>query len=184
MKKFKVFFIMALLAMALGLGACGRADADAPNNEPPPYEAEDVPENEQPDYQPDGTGGIDWSLYPIIIDGERGVAANWHTASGEDFPTHIPFIPVAEALGAVFSIEYSDPQVVTVEGLNGTIVFTVGSYDFDVEGNAIELWQPSLLVDGNIYVPIAFFRNIYGMGNAAWMGGHVHLDTHGADDMH
>jgi len=157
MKKIKTLLAMALVIALLALNACSSEEANEPAE-------------------------IDWSRHSIIIDGEIGVEANLHTAFGSDFPTHVPLAPVAAALGAVIDINDTNPPTVTMEGLNGTIRFTVGSYLFDVAGSTVELWQPSLFVGNDIYVPIPFFRAVYGMGQAMWMSGHVHIDTE-ADDM-
>jgi len=165
MKK-KSLLTILIFAAVFALAACGRESEQGDST--PPYV--------------DANGEIDWSLFPIIIDGQRGVAADWHTAEGEDFPTHIPLLPVAAALGVTVDIAYSFPPEVNMEGRNGQINFTVGMYEFSVAGHLIELWQPSLLIDGDIYVPIPFFRDVFGMGAARWMGGHVHLDTE-TDDM-
>ena len=186
MKKRNLALALVIAAMLLGFSGCN--SETEPQQDEPPYTGTDnghITPEILPDYI-DEIEEIDWSLFPIIIDGAIGVAADWHTAEGEYFPTHIPLIPVVEALGTLetLAIYGSYPQVVTLQGLNGAIVFTVGSYEFTIDGNTIELWQPSLLVGGEIYVPIAFFRDAFGMGNAMWMGGHVHLDTHGAGDMH
>jgi len=166
MKKSIITIALTLLIMAVGLSACSGQE-DAP-----------------PQQQEQETGEIDWSQFPIIINGEIGVRADWHTAPGEDFPTHIPLMPVLDALGVSASVEYSDPPSVTLEGLNGTINFTVGSNVFFVDGQPVEVWQPSVLIGADIYVPIPFFRVVYGMGSAAWMSGHVHLDMQAMDDMH
>jgi len=169
MKK-KTLTSLLLLVALIAIVACGNS-SDSADERTLPY----VDANQD--------GDIDWSLFPIIIDGHRGVAANWHTAEGEDFPTHVPLLPVAAALGVTVDIAESFPPEVTMNGLLGSINFTVGTYYFSVDGNLVELWQPSLLIDGEIYVPIPFFRDVYGMGRAAWMSGHVHLDME-PDDMH
>ena len=168
--------LLFALATILIIAACGNGNGSGNNGTTHDTTSHyvDIDFNEE----------VDWSLFPIIIDGQRGVTANWHTAEGEDFPTHIPLIPVAAALGAIVDAAYTFPPEVTMQGLLGQITFTVGSYDFYVNGNEVELWQPSLLVDGDIYVPIAFFRDIYGMGQAMWMGGHVYLDTEASNDMY
>jgi len=190
MKKCKMLLVLILAAVVLAASACSRDTA--PDEAEPPYDqdhepgpgyAADITENDQGQQQDDDYD-FDWTGYNIIIDGEIGVAANWHTAYGEDFPTHIPLLPVAEALRVDVVVSDDEAQTVVMQGLTGVITFTVGSQEFDVDGNVVELWQPSILVDDNLYVPIAFFRDVYGMGNAAWIGGHVYLDTHGMGDMH
>ncbi|MCL2571664.1 MAG: copper amine oxidase N-terminal domain-containing protein [Defluviitaleaceae bacterium] len=169
MKKFSLLLLLVVLAFVVA--ACGSDDAGATNA------------NGEPMYEDVSGEDVDWSQFPIIINGQRGVRANWFTAPGQGFPTHIPLIPVAAALDATVHIEDSDPQGVRLNGLNGSITFHVGSNDFNVAGQNVELWQPSILVDGEIYVPIAFFRDVFGMGQAAWISGHVHIDTEASDMM-
>ena len=197
MRKNKLVMALALVAITFGLSACGATDT-TPSQDEPPYVGGDISQNEPPyddegdigyllpETLPDTIDDVDWSMFPIIIDGNTGVAADWYTVDGEDFPTHIPLMPVAEGLRVLetVAIDDADPQIITLEGLNGTITFTVGSNEFAVDGNTVELWHSSLLVNDEVYVPISFFRDVFGMGAASWMGGHVHLDTHGADDMH
>jgi len=167
MKKKKLLMVI-IFAAVFALAACGRESESGEST---------------PLYVDASGDDFDWSLFPIIIDGQRGVSADWHTVEGEDFPTHVPLLPVAAALGVTVDIVDSFPPEVNMEGRNGQINFTVGVYDFIVAGRSVELWQPSLLIDGEIYVPIPFFRDVFGMGSARWISGHVHLDTE-ADDMH
>jgi len=154
MKKCMIVLALILASIAFGLSGCSSTDT----------EQEDT----------------DWSVYPIIIDGQ-GLRANIHTAAGSDFPTHVPLIPVAEALGADVDIQDGDPMRISLTGRRGLIRFTVGSDSFNVGNDTVSLWQPSLLVDDEIYVPIPFFRDVFGMGNAMWMGGHVYIDTQASD---
>jgi len=73
MKKCRMILALILAAIAIGLSGCGSSDTDDENT--------------------------DWSVYPIIIDGQ-GLRANFYTVEGQDFPSHVPLVPVAEALGA------------------------------------------------------------------------------------
>ncbi|MCL2360220.1 MAG: copper amine oxidase N-terminal domain-containing protein [Defluviitaleaceae bacterium] len=172
MKKRNLHVLLALVAI-LALAACGGSSESGGGQADTPLYVDAGQDSD-----------IDWSLFPIIIDGQRGVAADWYTAPGEDFPTHIPLAPVAAALGVVLDIADSFPPEVSMEGRQGPITFTVGTYIFNIGSQRVDLWQPSLLVDGEIYVPIPFFRDVFGMGQAMWMGGHVHLNTEAMDDMH
>ena len=147
----------------------------------------------------------DWSLFNVIIDGAWGINADLYSLSvseeadeveelvGLDFPTHISLTQVAAALGVYHTFEFemddSDPPVaqsVSLEGLKGVISFTVGSEEFTVADETITLfnYQTSIIVDGEVFVPIIFFRDIFGMSNAFWSSGQIHLYTYGADDMH
>jgi len=105
---------------------------------------------------------------------------------GEDdglgWPTHIPLIPVAEALGSEVNWN-TNTRRVTLEGLNGEISFIVGSNDFEVDGETFTMNQSSEEIDGELYVPILFFRNIFGAGSAIFSGGIVEINTEDAGDM-
>jgi hypothetical protein len=129
----------------------------------------------------------DWTLYTIIIDGHTGISVNLYTAEGSEFPTHVPLLPAAEALGVLETvvIDDTDPQIVSLEGRNGTVSFAVGSENFNVDGDTLTLFnfQTSVEFGGEIYVPIAFFSHIFGMGSSFWQCGQVHIDTYAADDM-
>jgi len=175
MKKVKFAALIVLGALVLALGACA---AETTENNPPP-----APSAGQPLYVDVTTGDVDWANIQIIIDGRKGLSANLHTPAGEDFPTHVPLVSVANALGADVSIAYSYPPQVTLEGLRGNIGFTVGTNEFSVGNQTVNLRHSSLLLDNDIYVPIPFFRDVFGMGQAMWMAGIVYLDTEATDDM-
>ncbi|MCL2527039.1 MAG: copper amine oxidase N-terminal domain-containing protein [Defluviitaleaceae bacterium] len=105
---------------------------------------------------------IHWAIPRIVGDGY--------------FPTHVPLEAIADALGSHVNWNHAEGDIV-MEGLNGTIVFHAGMSDFAVGGSLITLNQPSIVIDGVIYVPIAFFRDVYGMNNAMVYGGHVVIDN-------
>lgn len=177
MKKF--ILILALVLSVAILGACG-------DNQEAEYEVWQPRPTETPVWiDPNidwSSPDINWSDYPIIVNG-IGIAMQPHTAEGSDFPTHVPLLPVLAALnndgGAS---EGTTPPVYTIEGLNGTIVFDAGSQHFFVDGQAITLAHHSIIIGNLVYVPIAFFRDVYGLSGAFWSGGHVHINTE-ADDM-
>ena len=101
---------------------------------------------------------------------------------GDDaiFPTHVSLMAVDSALGMdVFWNLQTDEASFT--GLNGFVMFVVGSADFIVEGETITLDQESLRIDDEIYVPIQFFRDVFGAGSAYFSGGHVFIHTEGGD---
>ena len=184
MKKFwKVIVLVVVLAVIVPVfAACGgnggTGDTGPPSHNDPTNGQGENPRDENVG---DNFGETDWSRYPIIING-RGITANFHTAEGEDFPTHVPLAAVAEVLGS--AVNHSETGEVTLSGLRGEIAFVVGSHDFYVDGEAVSLWQPAISVDGNVYVPIPFFREVFGMGNSSWLGGHIYIDTYATDDMH
>jgi len=174
MKKIKLAALLILATVALTLSACARTETTQEPNQPT---------NNGLLYVDVTTGDVDWAGIHIIIDGRKGIVADLHTAEGEDFPTHVPLIPVTRALGIEVHMEYSDPMGAALEGLLGPISFTIGSPRFMVSNRTVDLWHPPILVNGEIYVPIPFFRDVYGMGQAMWMGGIVYIDAEAFDDM-
>jgi len=115
--------------------------------------------------------------YDILIDGEGLVGAHVIFV-GEDaiFPTHVELVPVAAALGA--EVEWNtDTNVVTLEGLNGSISFVAGSYDFTVDGEIVSLYQPSVDFYGTVYVPVLFFADVFGMPSAYSFEGRIYIDS-------
>ncbi|MCL2852086.1 MAG: copper amine oxidase N-terminal domain-containing protein [Defluviitaleaceae bacterium] len=88
----------------------------------------------------------------------------------------VPVRATAEELGASVSWNY-DTREVTVEGMNGTIIFPVGSADFAVNGVVVSLAHPSMLIGDTTYVPILFFRDVFGMNNAYMHAGEAHIDN-------
>ena len=151
--KFRKFALM-LGALALGLVACNDTDEE---------------------YSP-LTGQT------VIIDGTTTLSVDLHTPAGESFPTHLPLVPVVDALGS--SVEWNEATGnVSLMGRSGPISFTVGSGMYTVGGQVVNM-PTSIIINDEVYVPIRFFRDAFGMGSSVWMSGHVHIDTHGMDDMH
>jgi len=104
---------------------------------------------------------------------------------GEDaiFPTHVELAPVALYLtNTDTDIDWND-NAVTLEGINGTISFILGEYDFILNGETVTLNQPSVGFYGNVFVPILFFRDVFGMGSAYSQHGVIYLSLD-ADDMY
>ena len=121
----------------------------------------------------------DFTGYPVIVNGQ-GLAVDF-VSVGEDeiFPTHVPLWPVAEQLGAGVWYEPGSAEV-AVDGRDGRIEFTLDSAVFAVDGETVELAHPAVLIDGEIYVPIPFFREVFGLETAFFQHGHVILsDTPG-----
>jgi len=168
----KKVIIMVILAVALLFSAsCGTND---------PEQGSEADRNVAEDDDGVWDGGIDWSLYPIIIDGRIGVPENFHTAPGSDFPTHVPLMPILAALEISAVV---DSGSVSLAGLLGEITFEVGSANFILGDETITLAYEAISLDGQIFVPILFFRDVYGMGFAGWLSGAVHLNMQ-ADDMY
>ena len=99
----------------------------------------------------------------------------------DGFPTHVSLLPVLAMFNLAVGME---DGVVTMTGLGEReITFTIGSNEFDVDGETVELYGESLREYDGIYVPVAFFRTVFGAGSAATMSGELHIGTHAPDDM-
>ncbi|MCL2367818.1 MAG: copper amine oxidase N-terminal domain-containing protein [Oscillospiraceae bacterium] len=188
MIKFKKLSLLLLaLLLVLSFVAC--------TSSPPPAEPIDTPP-EEPPYEENGDddyilpeppigdledGDVDWSLYPVIIDGV-GVPGSSFEMIGEDaiFPTHVGLMSLERVLG-VDVFWNLETGYVSFQGLNGFINFVVGSADFEVDGETITLDQESVRIGDELYVPISFFRDVFGAGSAYFSGGHVIIDMEGED---
>ena len=186
----KIALLLLTLLLVLSFAACTGSQApDEPIDEELPIE-EAPYEDEDDGYAipvpPIGDIGdmdldADWSLYPVIVDGV-GVQGASLEMIGEDeiFPTHVSLMALERALGIdVFWNLQTDE--VSFPGLNGFINFTVGTAEFDVDGEVITLEQESFRTDDEIYVPILFFRDVFGASSAYFAGGHVFIHTEGGD---
>jgi len=149
------------------------------------------------------TAEVDWNNYPIIVNG-KGVAANFATVDPNSiFPTHIPFVPVLEALHELglhdgnISVTTLDDgrQQFKVMDLNGReLRFESDSAEFSWEsphesGGVMPAGTPNpadyvRIIDGDVYVPISFFRDVFGIEYVAFEGGHVIIETVAPADMH
>jgi len=119
--------------------------------------------------------------YCIVIDGE-GLPGAHAIFMDEDsyFQTHVELVPVAEFLGA--EVEWNqDTNEVTLEGRTGSISFVVGAYDFTVNGETVTLLQPSVDFYGSLYVPVLFFRDVFGMPSAFSFEGRIYINSEECD---
>jgi len=121
--------------------------------------------------------------YCIVVDGEGLVGPLALFMDPEmDFQTHVELVPVTEFLGA--EVEWDqETGIVTLDGINGSISFTVGSNSFTVDGQVVTLNQESVDFYGTLYVPVLFFRDVFGMGSAYSFEGRIYINTE-ADDMY
>ncbi|MCL2361724.1 MAG: copper amine oxidase N-terminal domain-containing protein [Defluviitaleaceae bacterium] len=123
------------------------------------------------------------SHYCIVIDGEGLVGPLAIFMNPDvDFQTHVELMPVVEFLGSPAEWNQETGEV-TLEGRNGSISFIVGSNDFNVDGQNVTLHNGSVDFYGTVYVPILFFRDVFGMGSAYSFEGRIYINTE-ADDMH
>ena len=119
---------------------------------------------------------LDGADASIIVNGNPVHGAEYMIIGGGYFPTHVPLLAVAWALGTHVYWNQADGDI-ALEGHNGNIIFQAGTGDFAVSGSLITLDQPSVVVDEVVYVPIAFFREVFGMNNAMFYGGRVVIDN-------
>jgi len=160
----------AALAMLLSLAliACGTAYENGESTEQTTTQAYDTtwPETEILDFS------------PVFVNGEN-VAGAQILRDEEYWPTHVTLMAVLDVFGTAIAVE---DGVVTMEGLNGEITFAVGSNEFDVDGETVTLDDESLEIHGTLYVPLAFFRDVFGALSASVLSGEVNIDTHQAED--
>jgi len=102
---------------------------------------------------------------------------------GDDplFPTHVELAPMAAYLTNTELDWNANTNEVTLVGVNGTISFIVGGYDFVVNGETVTLFQPSVDFYGTVYVPILFFRDVFGMGSAYSQHGVININSEAVD---
>jgi len=183
----RVSLLVLATLLALTLVACGGGESadeavepDLPIEEPGYEEEEDdgyilpmPPIGELPD--------TDWSLYPVIVDGV-GIPGSSLEMIGEDaiFPTHVSLIAVDHALGMDVFWDMQTDEV-SLMGRNGFVSFVAGSANFTVDGETITLDQESVRIGDEIYVPIQFFRDVFGAGSAYFSDGNVFINTEGGD---
>ena len=118
--------------------------------------------------------------YFLILDSD-GEIVNPEESGEYLSATHVPLFLVAQALGATVTW-LEDSNEVTMDGLNGSISFEAGTNEFTVGGESISLGEVSAVIDGTLYVPLMFFRDVYGAASVSVQGGEVHINVHAQDD--
>ncbi|MCL2572785.1 MAG: copper amine oxidase N-terminal domain-containing protein [Defluviitaleaceae bacterium] len=129
----------------------------------------------------------DWEVedvepwYCIVVDGEGLVGPLALFMDEEmDFQTHVELMPVAEHLGAYVNWD-QDTNIVTLEGRIGSISFEVGSYEFIVDGETVALYHSSVDFYGTVFVPVLFFRDVFGMPAAYAFEGRIYISSTESD---
>jgi len=180
----RISLLLLVLLLALSFVACGdSAPAVQPVATPPVEEPADVDDEDDGYALPVPPIGelpdVDWSLYPVIVDGV-GVPGSSFEMIGEGaiFPTHVSLMAIERALGVDIFWNLQTDEVF-FPGLKGNIHFFAGSADFEVDGETITLDQESVRIGEEIYVPIQFFRDVFGAGSAYFSGGNVFIHTEG-----
>ncbi|MCL1844200.1 MAG: copper amine oxidase N-terminal domain-containing protein [Defluviitaleaceae bacterium] len=126
----------------------------------------------------------DWSGYDIVItmDGVSfGVPGANHATVGDSiFPNYVPLRAITEILG--FVPEWNaETREITVDGLRGEITFRVDMPYYAVVSptGAASTYtlDPPIIINDITYVPVRFFRDVFGFNNAWWTGGNISLDN-------
>jgi hypothetical protein len=105
-----------------------------------------------------------WELSPVLIGGEPVMGASLEFVSDDDiWPTHVSLRPVADHLGETLAWDEA-ARTVTMSGPYGPITITIG-----VDG--------AVIIGSRTYVPISFFREVYGFRNAFFHAGNVFINN-------
>ena len=123
--------------------------------------------------------GIEGSYF-LILDSD-GEIVDPGESDEHMFATHAPLFLVAQALGATVAW-VEDNGEVTMDGLNGEITFEAGTNNFTVDDESLSLAESSVVIDGTLYVPLMFFRDVYGANSVTTRNGEVHINVHAPDD--
>ena len=168
--KTKAVLALILVAAMLALSACTPELLPAA----PDYPSPGITEETDP-YTPEDD--FDFPQPSVFVNGELLPGAFTMSLDLENpyFPTHIALMAVLYALDT--PVTWRENQVI-VEGPSGTITINQGSYEYIVNGETITLpGLPAVAVHGTVYVPIRFFRDVFGMNNAYFSGGEVHINN-------
>lgn len=130
---------------------------------------------------PDPEAGYswEWKFGSVFID-NVGVLNSSHrlVCEGDTYSIYVSLVPVLMSFGLVdISTKYEAPMLVEHTGINGTITFAIGSKDFNVDCETVTLALPALVFDGAIYVPILFFRDVFGADSAIFYDGKVYISV-------
>jgi len=76
-------------------------------------------------------------------------------------PTHLPLVPVLRSMGQEADWNRVIGEV-ALTGMNGEVSFEVGSRDFVLDGQAVILDDAAFEMNGELYVPLDFFTQVFG----------------------
>ena len=142
---------------------------------PTPGGHEDPPEVIAP---PSASGA-----FPIVINGEELDSTAKAVGADQIFPNYLPLVAVADALGATDFGGVAGLGAIAVAGggfnlrtpTGRNIAGNIGSPDFTAGTTTMTLSEPALAIDGLVYVPLSFFREVFGIPNVFFEGGQVEL---------
>jgi hypothetical protein len=136
----------------------------------------------------DVSENIDWGAYDIIItlNGKsRGVPNARHAKVGETmFPNYVPLRAITEMLGFA-PMWNAENREVSLSSPRGEIKLSIGSpnytvvnYSYNRNGTtAVYTLEPPVIINDLTYVPVKFFREVFGFNNAWWADGNIALDN-------
>ena len=111
--------------------------------------------------------------YDIIVNGVRLYGVQSQTAGEGN--TYVPLLAVSQALGVnvMWNPETSE---ISLNGLNGNIVFEIGSESYSVDGEIVTIHNsPSFVLDNQTYVPLRFFGDVFGINNVYLEDGQIFI---------
>jgi len=111
--------------------------------------------------------------YDIIVNGVRLDGVQSQTAGEGN--TYVPLLAVSQALGVnvMWNPETSE---ISLNGLNGNIVFEIGSESYSVDGEIVTIHNsPSFVLDNQTYVPLRFFGDVFGINNVYLEDGQIFI---------
>ncbi|MCL2386663.1 MAG: copper amine oxidase N-terminal domain-containing protein [Defluviitaleaceae bacterium] len=129
-------------------------------------------------------GEIDWSAYDIIIT-INGLSLGVPNAQAKavddsELPNFVPLRAITEMLGFT-PVWNAETKSIKVNSPHGEISLRVGDPYYAIQSPSGVLSTFTLdapvIIDGSTYVPIRFFRDVFGFNNAWWEGGNVSLDN-------
>ena len=173
MKVKGILSALILTGMIIGLAACRSNEDVLPVNDdtPPAYEIADEDPDEQLIELPEPPNIPD---YPIVVNGV-GLEHDFYTPEGETVPTHVPLTPILNELGVDWGTNHVLPMVFTLSVSEGTIDITDRSRIVIFNGEEKEMTHYAMFSNHDLYVPISFFSDIFGMSSAFWVDGYVYL---------
>jgi hypothetical protein len=160
----KILLLMAVLVLA----ACGSDNGEEPQASatPPVYEPSGEAENGDTPattYTPE---------YYIVVNGV-GLAYEFYTPEGATAPTHVPIMPVLNALGIDFTHNHVSPMVFSLSGDFGSIDITDRSHTVLFNGEDLTMSDEAMMLGRNFYAPLVFFSEILELPTVEFSGGYV-----------
>ena len=140
---------------------------DEPIAEPVPPIEEDLDEEDLIVIEvPDGDITVNGRVIPGTI---------LETFDGSNQPTHASLWVLGSAMEWDVYWQF-DTGDVSFMGVDGFIHFIVGSKDYKVGDTVITLDRESVRVDDEVYVPIEFFKDVFGADRVEFSNGHLYID--------